>query len=271
MLKTEMRNEKTMHIDKMTTREMLMVISQENFNAAKAVEEAIPSIVDAVDVISERLGNGGRLYYIGAGTSGRLGVLDAAECPPTYGVDSSLVTGILAGGKECMFRASENAEDKEEQGKKDIDFYKLTSKDVLVGISVAGGAAYVVGALKAAKEKGAVTIALTCNENTPIAQVADIEILTDTGAEAITGSTRMKAGSAHKMVLNMLSTCAMVKTGKVYENMMINLKPSNIKLKDRMLRILSEIIACDKETAEYMLEQNEWSIRKAAESVKGEL
>lgn len=271
MLKTEMRNENTMHIDKMTTVQMVSAISDENFNAASAVERAIPSIVQAVDVISERLESGGRLFYIGAGTSGRLGVLDAAECPPTYGVSQDLVVGILAGGKERMFTAGENAEDNEEQGRKDIESRKLTANDTLVGISAAGGAAYVVGALKEAKERGAATIALTCNENTPIAKIADIEILTDTGAEAITGSTRMKAGSAHKMVLNMLSTCAMVKTGKVYENMMINLKPSNIKLKDRMLRILSEITDCDKETAQKLLEQNDWSIVKAAQCLKGEL
>ena len=261
-----MRNPKTMHIDKMTTAEMLSIISEENFNAAKAVEAALPSIEKAVDAITERISNGGRLFYIGAGTSGRLGVLDASECPPTYGVSPETVTGIIAGGKECMFRAAENEEDKAECGRNDILANGLSRADALVGISVAGGAAYVVGALEAAKEIGAVTIALTSNENTPIAKVADIEIFTDTGAEPITGSTRMKAGTAHKMVLNMLSTCAMVKTGKVYENMMINLKPSNIKLRDRMIRITADIVGCDKAAAENLLTENDWSIKKAAEA-----
>ncbi len=266
MLKTEMRNPKTTHIDKMSTEEMLSVISEENFNAARAVEAAIPAITKAVDAITERIENGGRLFYIGAGTSGRLGVIDAAECPPTFGVPGELVTGIIAGGSECMFRAAENEEDMQEKGAEDILANGFCGKDALVGISVAGGAAYVVGALKKAKELGALAIALTSNENTPIASVSDIEIFTDTGAEPITGSTRMKAGSAHKMVLNMLSTCAMVKTGKVYENMMINLRPSNIKLRNRMLRITSDIVSCTKDEAEALLEKNDWSIRKAVEN-----
>lgn len=268
MLKTEMRNPKTTHIDTMSSIEMLSVISEENFCAARAVEVALPSIAKAVDAITERIENGGRLFYIGAGTSGRLGVIDAAECPPTFGVPRELVTGIIAGGAECMFRAAENQEDMAEEGEKDIISNGLTGKDALVGISVAGGAAYVVGALQKAKEMGALTVALTSNENTPIAAVSDIEIFTDTGAEPITGSTRMKAGSAHKMVLNMLSTCVMVKTGKVYENMMINLRPSNIKLRDRMLRITSDIAGCSKEEAEILLEKNDWSIRKAVENCR---
>ncbi len=270
MLKTEMRNKKTTHIDKMSTKEMLAIISEENYNATRAVEKALPSIANAVDEITQRLQEGGRLFYVGAGTSGRLGVLDAVECPPTFGVSYDVVIGIIAGGNKCLTQASENEEDKEECGQRDILLYDVCKKDAVVGISVAGGAAYVVGALKAAKAAGAKTIALTSNEHSKIATVAEIEILTDTGAEAVTGSTRMKAGTAHKMVLNMLSTCAMIKTGKVYENMMINLKPSNIKLIERMLRILSCIAGCDEKRSEKALEENGWNIRHAAEMLKGE-
>ena len=270
MLKTEMRNEKTTNLYHMTTAEMLEVFSEENFNAVRAVEKALLSVGEAIDVISGRMKKGGRLFYIGAGTSGRLGVLDASECPPTFGVSSELVVGIIAGGKECLVRAAENAEDLAENGRKDVMAHGIGENDSLIGISVAGGAAYVAEALKTAKENGAATIALTCNPNTPIAEIADLEIFTDTGAEVLTGSTRLKAGTAHKMVLNMISTCCMVHLGNVYENMMINLKPTNIKLKDRMLRILGDITGCDAETAERTLSENDWSIKKSAEILKGE-
>lgn len=263
-----MRNPATTHIDQMTTKEMLSVIATENYNAARAVEAAIPSITLAVDTITEAFQKGGRLFFIGAGTSGRLGVLDAAECPPTYGVPYDMVNGIIAGGPDCVFRASEQAEDLEENGALDIVNNNVTAKDVVVGISVAGGAAYVVGALKKAHQLGAATIALTCNEDCPIEQVSDICICTDTGAEVITGSTRMKAGSAHKMVLNMLTTCSMVKLGNVYENMMINLKPTNIKLRKRMIQIVCDICECGADEAEILLEQNEWKIREAVKAYK---
>lgn len=261
-----MRNPATTHIDQMSTKEMLSVIAAENYNAARAVEEAIPSITLAVDAITEAFKQGGRLFFIGAGTSGRLGILDAVECPPTYGVPYDMVNGIIAGGPDCVFRASENAEDLEEKGILDIEKHGVRAGDAVVGISVAGGAAYVVGALKKAHSLGAVTIALTCNENTPLEQVSDICICTDTGAEVITGSTRMKAGSAHKMVLNMLTTCAMVKVGNVYENMMINLKPTNIKLRKRMIQIVCDICGCEADEAESMLERNGWKIREAIQN-----
>ena len=263
MLKTEQRNESTTHIDKMTTAEMVAAIAKENYNAAKAVEEASADIAKAIDAITESFRKGGRLFFIGAGTSGRLGILDAAECPPTFGTDKSQVVGIIAGGRNCVFEASENAEDKEENGRADIAEHNLGENDVLVGISVAGGAAYVVGALREAKKRGAVTVALTSNYDTPISKESDIAIVTDTGAEAIMGSTRMKAGSAHKMVLNMLTTCAMVKTGKIYENVMINLRPTNIKLKKRMINIVADLGNCTVEEAEKKLDNNEWNIRKA--------
>lgn len=267
MLKTEMRNPNTMHFDTMTSAEQVAAMCRENQNAVLAVEKAAPQIAKAIDAIAEAFRNGHRLFFIGAGTSGRLGVLDAAECPPTFGVSYEMVQGIIAGGKERMFRASENDEDKQENGVADVKNAGIEKGDVLVGVSVAGGAAYVVGALNAAREAGAVTVALTSNFDTPIEKCADITIITDTGAEVITGSTRLKAGTAHKMVMNMMTTCGMAQTGKVYENMMINLRPSNIKLKARVVRITKEILGCSEEKAVAALEANEWNIRRAV-SVK---
>ena len=267
MLKTEMRNPDSMHFDRMSTAEMVAVMTKENYNAVKAVEKAAPEIAKAIDAVAAAFNGGHRLFFIGAGTSGRLGVLDAAECPPTFGVSPDVVQGIIAGGMDCMFRAAENAEDKEECGIADVDTAGIAAGDVLVGISVAGGAAYVAGALRRARALGATPIALTSNFDTLIEKCADITIITDTGAEVLTGSTRLKAGTAHKMVLNMLTTCGMAKTGKVYENMMINLRPTNIKLRARTIRIVSEILHCSLEEAEAALAANEWNIRRAV-SVK---
>ena len=258
-----MRNPNTMDFDRKTTENMVKAMVCENYNAVKAVEAASENIAVAIDAIAEAFRNGRRLFFIGAGTSGRLGVLDAAECPPTFGVSPDMVQGIIAGGKECMFKAAENAEDIEENGKADVISYGVGEGDVLVGISVAGGAKYVAGALVKAKELGAKTVALTSNEDTLIEKCADITIVTDTGAEVLTGSTRLKAGTAHKMVLNMLTTCAMAKIGNVYENMMINLSPTNEKLKARCVRITSEILHCSLLEAEKRLEENGWNIRSA--------
>ncbi len=265
MLKTEMRNETSRHIDKMDTLSMVRLINQENLNAVKAVGAASEKIAEACDVIAQSFENGGRLFYIGAGTSGRLGVVDAPECPPTFGVPQDQVIGIIAGGEKCMTRAAEAEEDDAKSGERDLRQYNLCSKDVVVGISASGGAAYVVGALEYANQVGAVSISLSSNADTSIEKVAKISIVTDTGAEVITGSTRMKSGTAQKLVLNMISTCAMVKTGKVYENLMINLKPSNIKLRARMLRIVCDIKGCDEDTAQRLLEKNNWIIRDALE------
>lgn len=270
MLKTEMRNPRTMHIDKMDTPDMVAVITEEYYEAVRAVERERDAIARAVDVVSAAIAGGHRLFFLGAGTSGRLGVLDAAECPPTFGVDGSLVTGIIAGGRERMFTAGENAEDKEESGRNDVRSAGVSAGDAVVGISVAGGAAYVVGALNEAKKLGAVTIALTCNAGSAIERESDLAICTDTGAEVITGSTRMKAGSAHKMVLNILTTASMVKNGMVYENLMINLRPSNIKLRDRVVRITCDICEIGREEAVALLEANAWSIRRAVQQHKGE-
>lgn len=261
--KTEARNPASMNMDKMSSEEMARLVITANYEAVKAVEDAADAIAKAVDTIAEAFENGGRLFYIGAGTSGRLGVLDAAECPPTFGVPYDQVQGIIAGGNERMFRAGENEEDKYEKGCEAIVEHGVTSKDVVVGISAAGNAAYVVGAMDAAKKLGAVTIGISSNPDTKILNAADIPIFTDTGAEVLTGSTRLKAGTAQKIVLNTLTTCAMAKTGKVYENMMINLSPSNEKLKKRVIRIVSEFLSSDEEEAIKRLEESEWNIRKA--------
>lgn len=267
MLKTEMRNEKSMHLDKMETIDMLKLMNEENRNSVDAVERALGQVAKAVDAIAASMEQGGKLVYIGAGTSGRLAIQDAAECPPTFGVSSEIVQGIIAGGPERVFKAGENAEDIYENGVKDVENV-LKPGDVLVGISAAGGAKYVLGAMAKAKEIGCTTVALSSNEGSPICLAADIPICCDTGAEVLTGSTRLKAGNTQKFVLNMLSTCAMVKTGKVYENLMINLKPSNEKLRGRVVRITSQILACDEDKAAELLEKHNWSIRETVENEK---
>ena len=265
MLKTEMRKPHSMHIDRMDSAEILRVIQAENKQAVDAIDAELDAISAAVDAITERMKKGGRLFYVGCGTSGRLGVLDASECPPTYGVPGDRVMGIIAGGDRALRYAVEGAEDDETAGRADLAVYEITPEDSVVGISVAGGAAYVLGALRQGKACGALTIALTCNSPCPLEAVADIRIHPDTGAEVITGSTRMKAGSAHKMILNMLSTAVMVRLGYVYENLMINLKPSNDKLRRRMCRIVCDITGCGEGAAETLLEAADWDIRTAVE------
>lgn len=267
MLRTEMRNENTTHIDQMSALEIAQVMNRENMNSVMAVEAALPQVALAIEAAAKAIGNGGKMIYIGAGTSGRLGIQDAAECPPTFGVEDWVVQGIIAGGKDRVFKAGENAEDFYENGVRDVESL-LKPGDVLVGISAAGGAQYVVGALETAKKMGCVTVALTSNADTAITKVADIAIVCDTGAEAVTGSTRLKAGNSQKFVLNMLSTGAMIKTGKVYENLMINLKPSNVKLKGRVVRITAAILDCSEEEATALLEKNDWNIRKTVEGAK---
>lgn len=265
MLKTEQRNPKSTHIDKMSTLDMVKLMSEENYVAVKAVEDAAQSIAEAVDAIAFSMNNGGRLYYIGAGTSGRLGVLDASECPPTFGVSPDLVSGIIAGGYDCLVKASEGGEDSYENGILDVK-ERLRAGDVIVGISAAGGAKYVLGALDFAKKCGCVTVGITSNADSALAKNADITVFTDTGAEIITGSTRLKAGTAQKLVLNILSTAAMVKTGRVYENLMINLRPTNEKLRKRVISIVCEIKQIDEQSAISLLDANDWNIRKAVEN-----
>lgn len=265
ILKTEMRNPNSTNIDRMTTAKMLDLIQKENENAVLSVRGALKEIEIACDIIAEKLSQGGRLIYIGAGTSGRLGVLDASECPPTFGVPREMVVGIIAGGEKCMFQAAEGEEDNYESGMRDLKDKLLTSDDVVVGISAAGNAQYVIGALDYANGIGCETVGITSNEDTLITKCAKNSIITDTGAEVITGSTRMKAGTAQKIILNMLSTVAMIKLGNVYENMMINLRPTNDKLTLRMVRIVTEITGVGEDEARKLLEESNWSIRDAVQ------
>ncbi len=268
ILKTERRNPKTTHIDKMDLREMVQVINEENYNAVRAVEAETENIVKAIALVVEGFQKGGRLFYVGAGTSGRIGVLDAAECPPTYGVPEDMVIGIMAGGEACLSRAGESNEDSQTEGVEALRGYAVNEKDVVVGLSVAGGAQFVNCAVEYARSVGAKTVGITSNDGSKLSQIVDIAICPDTGAEVIAGSTRMKAGTSQKLILNTISTCAMVKCGCVYENLMVNIKPTNIKATKRMLGIVCEIIGCDEETAKDALDKNEWSIPKAVEALR---
>lgn len=265
MLKTEMRNPNTYQIGKMSTYDMLKIINDENNNVISAIDKALPEIEKVCDAAAQVIKNGGRVFYIGSGTSGRLAVCDAAECPPTFGVPYDLFNGIIAGGEKCMFRAAENAEDNPDLSVKDLKERNFGSNDILIGISASGSAAYVISAIEYAKSIGAKAVSITNNPDTELGKAADIDICADTGPEVITGSTRMKAGTAQKIILNMISTAAMVKCGCVYENMMINLKPTNKKLRKRMIGIVIEILGCTEEEAESLLEKNDWNIRSAVE------
>ncbi|MBQ7838968.1 MAG: N-acetylmuramic acid 6-phosphate etherase [Lachnospiraceae bacterium] len=268
MLKTEMRNEKTMHIDRMSVADMLKIMNEENQAVLEAIDKALPEIEQVCNLMTKAIQDGGRVFYVGAGTSGRLGILDAAECPPTYGVSRDLFNGIIAGGRDCVFQAAENAEDRAELGAEDLKRHDLCEKDVVIGISAAGGAAYVAGALEYAKSLQAKTAAITNNPDTKISKIAEVTIFADTGAEVITGSTRMKAGTAQKIILNMLSTASMIRCGHVYENLMINLKPSNKKLRNRMIGIVCDITGLQADAAQALLEENDWNIRAAVETEK---
>ena len=265
MLDTERRNPKSTHVDRMTSLEIVRLMNEENLVSVQAVERALPDVARAVDLIAAALERGGHLVYLGAGTSGRLGVLDASECPPTFGVDPEVVQGVIAGGPERLIRAGENVEDSREAGEADA-LAHLSPGDVLVGISAAGGARYVLGAMEAARRTGCATVALTSNPGSPITAGADVAIVCETGPEVVTGSTRLKAGNAQKFVLNMLSTGAMIRTGKVVENLMINVRPSNEKLRGRVIRITSALLSVSEERAEKLLEKHGWEIRRTVEA-----
>ena len=225
------------------------------------MEKELPQIAEAIDKIADAMNNGGRLIYCGAGTSGRLGILDASECPPTYGVSSELVQGIIAGGIEAIFKAKEGAEDSKELCVEDLNNMNFTNKDVLVGIAASGRTPYVIGGLEYANSIGAVTVGVTCNPQSEIASVAKIAISPVVGPEVITGSTRMKAGTAQKMVLNMLSTGSMVRTGKVYGNLMVDVKATNEKLVERAKHIVMEATEVDREKAEAVLEETNYDVK----------
>lgn len=240
-LETEKINPRTKEIDSCNTEEILLLINQEDARVAEAVKKAIPQIAMAVDAAYKSLKQGGHLIYLGAGTSGRLGVLDASECVPTYGVEPDVVQGYIAGGDKALRIPVEGCEDSVELGEKLIADHKVTGKDVVVGISASGTAPFVGAALAKAKEIGAVTVAIVNNPDTRLKEMVDICIEAVTGPEVISGSTRMKAGTAQKMILNMLSTSAMIKLGRVYKNWMVDLRASNVKLEDRAKRIFCDV------------------------------
>lgn len=255
---TEQRNPNTMNIDSLSTLEMIRLINREDHRVAEAVSQVTEEIAKAVDVIADRLSKGGRLIYCGAGTSGRLGILDAVECPPTYSTEPEMVQGLIAGGYPAIFKAVEGAEDSKELGVEDMKGINFAAGDVLVGVAASGRTPYVLGCMEYAKELGAVTVSVTCCPGSVLDTYADIGIAPAPGPEVVTGSTRMKSGTAQKMVLNMLSTGAMIKLGKVYGNLMVDVKPSNEKLIRRCVTIVCAATECDEATATAALEQCEY-------------
>lgn len=260
-LTTESRNLNTSNIDKVSTLEMVKIINNEDKKVAEAVEKEIPKIAQAIDYIVERIKKGGRLIYIGAGTSGRLGILDASECPPTYGVSEELIQGIIAGGHEAIFRAKEGAEDSKELAIEDLKLKKLSSNDIVVGIAASGRTPYVVGGLEYGNQIGALTISITCNSDSEVSKTSQISIAPIVGAEVITGSTRLKSGTAQKLVLNMLSTGSMIKLGKVYGNLMVDVKATNKKLIERAKKIVCEATGIEKNLAEDILLKTDYDVK----------
>lgn len=250
---TETRNPASVEIDQLPTLEMLRVINQEDQQVALAISQLLPEITRAVDAIAAAFGKGGRLVYIGAGTSGRLGILDASECPPTYGVSAEQVVGLIAGGHKAILQAVENAEDDAELGAQDLKNIQFCANDVLVGIAASGRTPYVLGAMAHARAVGATVCSISCNPGSPLAQAADISMVAVVGPEIVTGSSRMKAGTAQKLILNMLSTGAMIRTGKVYGNLMVDVEATNAKLVERQKRIVMEATDCERTTAERAL------------------
>lgn len=255
-LTTEKRNERSMNLDTLSTEQVIRLMNEEDAVVPKAIEQIVPTIAKAVDAITARFKKNGRLIYIGAGTSGRLGVLDAVECVPTFGVPPEKVVGVIAGGDRAMYRAVEGAEDSPTLGQQDLVALSLTKEDVVVGIAASGRTPYVIGALTYANEVGAETIALSCNQDAEISAFANIAIEVIVGAEVLTGSTRLKAGTAQKLVLNMLSTASMIGIGKVYNNLMVDVQPTNEKLRVRAVRIIQQATECTEEQAQEAFEQS---------------
>jgi N-acetylmuramic acid 6-phosphate etherase len=255
-LLTEMRNPASEHLDTLPTLEMLALINAEDAKVAGAVQAELGNVAQAVDAIAERFKRGGRLFYIGAGTSGRLGVLDASECPPTFSVSADLVQGLIAGGDSALRVSSEHSEDSREEGARDLQAAGFVEGDTLVGIAASGRTPYVLGAMEYAKSLGALTVGLSCVPGSAVARAAEIAITPATGPEVLTGSTRMKAGTATKMVLNMLSTGVMARTGATFGNLMVNMRPTNAKLVDRAERMIAAAVGCDAETAARLLAES---------------
>ena len=252
-LVTESRNNASQAIDMLTTIDMLKVINNEDKKVALAVEQTLPAIAQAVDAIANAFQNGGRLIYIGAGTSGRLGILDASECPPTYGSAPEQVVGLIAGGHQAILKAVENAEDNAEMGAEDLKTINFSAKDVLVGIAASGRTPYVLGAMAYARSINATVACVSCNPQSSMTAAADIVITPVVGAEVVTGSSRMKAGTAQKLVLNMLTTGAMIRIGKIYGNLMVDVEATNAKLVERQKQIVMQATECDRQQAEIAL------------------
>ncbi|PGZ91276.1 N-acetylmuramic acid 6-phosphate etherase [Bacillus sp. AFS029533] len=256
-LTTEIRNKRTSNLDQLSVDEFLNIMNEEDQKVALAVREQIPMISRVVQLVVEAFQNGGRLIYTGAGTSGRIGLLDAVECPPTFGTNPSEVIGLIAGGERAFIKAVEGAEDSEELGKADLLRISLTKNDIVIGIAASGRTPYVLGALKYANDIGAKTVAVACNKDSKIGEVALQKIEVDNGPEVLTGSTRLKAGTSQKLICNMISTASMIGIGKVYKNLMVDLQLTNSKLVDRAKRIIVEATGCDYETASnYLLKAN---------------
>ena len=262
-LSTEQRNPATLDIDNHTAAEIVKILNDGDKTVAEAVAKVLPAIGRAAEAAANSIGNGGRLIYMGAGTSGRLGVLDAVECRPTYGVPDGVVVGIIAGGMNAMFRAVEGAEDSLTLGEADLCEIQVTANDTVVGIASSGRTPYVIGALKFAKSVGCTTVSIACSPDAAISPLADIAIEAVTGPEAVTGSTRMKAGTAQKMILNMISTTAFILLGKVYGNLMIDVQPTNEKLVARAIRIIAEAVGCTEEKAAELLESSGRRVKHA--------
>lgn len=252
---TEQRNPASMNLDRMSTQEILLLMNEQDYVVTEAIQRALPDIEKLIDAVVNSFNHGGRLIYIGAGTSGRLGILDAVECVPTFGTSPDKVIGLIAGGDSAIKVAVEGAEDSKSLGHKDLKDIALTDKDIVIGIAASGRTPYVIGGLEYANEIGAVTGSLSNNEKTKISAIADLPIEIVTGPEILTGSTRLKAGTSQKLVLNMISTVSMIKTGKVYENLMVNVQATNDKLVDRSKRIIVEATGVSYEKAEAIYEE----------------
>jgi len=255
------------HLEKMSTHELLVNINHEDQTVALAVQKALPQIEKLVDAVADKMLAGGRLFYMGAGTSGRLGIVDASECPPTYGVPQGLVIGLIAGGDSAIRKAVEFAEDNTEQGWKDLQQHHISDKDVVIGIAASGGTPYVVGALKTCRAQGIITGCITCNPGSAVAAQAHYPVEVITGPEFVTGSTRMKAGTAQKLVLNMVSTAVMIKIGRVEDNKMVNMQLSNDKLVNRGTLMVMEATGLNQTESQKLLLQH-GSVKKAVESFR---
>ena len=260
---TEQRNPNSMHVDSLSALEIVQLMNQEDKQVPLAIEKCLPQIAQAVECVVAAFQQGGRLVYIGAGTSGRLGVLDASECPPTFGVSPEMVKGIIAGGERALRHPIEGAEDSKAQAVVDLQTIQFSSKDVLVGIAASGRTPYVIGALEYAKSLGSVTVSISSNPNSAMANIVDIAIDTVVGPEVLTGSSRLKSGTAQKLVLNMLTTASMILMGKCYQNLMVDVQASNEKLKTRAIRIVMQATDCDKALAEETLKQADQNAKLA--------